>query len=38
MPAAKVSKKNISELEKELAEARKTIGMDISSHVWAATC
>jgi hypothetical protein len=30
MPAAKVLKKNISDLEKELAEARKTIGMDIS--------
>jgi hypothetical protein len=38
MPAAKVSKKNVSDLEKELAEARKVIGMNISSHIWAATC
>jgi len=29
MPAAKPSKKNVSDLEKELVEARKLIGVDI---------
>lgn len=38
MPAAKASKKNVADFEKELAEAKKIIGMDLSSHIWAATC